>query len=125
MDRQLQAEPAPASAEGSNGISLVQVTQDGLVTKQVLRPGHGETPPLHARCLGETITLSCSLSALSVRFQLSNLSAPAVHFTSKLASGDGVLVNTREESASGQPFRVVAGRGAAAPLHFWPHWHGC
>ena len=38
----------------------------------------------------------------------------AVHYTCKLAGTEEVLVDTRAESASGQPFRLVAGRGAGS-----------
>lgn len=39
--------------ESSERNEVVNVTPDGGVTKTVLREGTGETPPLHARCLGE------------------------------------------------------------------------
>ena len=57
MDRGVQEEGPAASAGDSNGTSMVHVTKDGLVTKQVLRPGQGEIPPLHARCLGEAVSV--------------------------------------------------------------------
>ena len=46
----------------------------------------------------------------------------AVHYTCKLAASAEVLINTREESASGQPVRVVAGRGASW-LELGKHCH--
>ena len=57
----------------------IPVTTDGLVTKTVLCRGEGETPPLHARCLGESTAVAlCGVSARELgswprRLALANL----------------------------------------------------
>ncbi len=43
---------AATGAEQAPLQERVSVTSDGGVAKQVLHQGHGDCPPLHARCLG-------------------------------------------------------------------------
>ena len=44
--------------EQEHNDQYIPVTTDGLVTKTVLCRGEGETPPLHARCLGESTAVA-------------------------------------------------------------------
>ncbi|KAL6760549.1 hypothetical protein V8C86DRAFT_2550657 [Haematococcus lacustris] len=60
------------------------VTPDGGVLKKVLKPGHGAPPGLYARCL--------------------------VHYLGRLQSSGSIFLDTKTESQSQQPVRVVAGR---------------
>ena len=99
---------------------MEDVTPDGFVRKQVLTEGSGEQPPLHARCLGsdhqgcETIhptprasRICCGEACFD---RAPKLVCLAVHYVSRLAGTDQVLVDTRDEGGS-DPVPIVAGRG--------------
>ena len=42
-------------AEGSSEAAQTAVTEDGGVSKSIVREGRGPHPPLHARCLGQAL----------------------------------------------------------------------
>jgi len=104
-------------------MSSENVTQDGLVRKTVLAEGSGEPPPLHARCLGNSCNNVAILHSSTpppapsplVRYGLKPSAEPAVlsavHYVSRLAETQQVLVDTRDEGGD-DPMPLVAGRGA-------------
>ncbi|KAJ9533675.1 hypothetical protein QJQ45_026732 [Haematococcus lacustris] len=83
------------------------VTPDGGVLKKVLKPGHGDPPGLYARCLGKCIVLD--LACCRAHIQLAQ-PVHAVHYLGRLQSSGSIFLDTKTESQSQQPVRVVAGR---------------
>ena len=123
---------APSSTPPAHGVIEINAG----VSKVIVRPGTGDTPPLHSRCLGKTIPLyirhpflvilhfflpsvrssvACTSPALSVLHSFSilhsTLMPSTVHYIGRLADSGDIFINTREESTASEPVIVVAGRG--------------
>ena len=110
----------------------IKLTEDGGVSKLVVREGNGDIPPLHSRCIGmhDHICIFSFLADLApqmsdrplgrhskittqkFRFLTKRqLSFYAVHYVGRLAHSGSAFMDTKESGSSGQPVTVVAGRG--------------
>lgn len=103
----------------------IEITEDGGVKKLIVREGVGEIPPLYSKCLGmsknqQYFHLSVfivhgvhhmSISQPNNRLPLPSFPHDIVHYTGILASNGELFINTRDESASSEPAKLVAGRG--------------
>eukprot|EP00197_Chlamydomonas_leiostraca_P004432 CAMPEP_0202859602 /NCGR_PEP_ID=MMETSP1391-20130828/1645_1 /ASSEMBLY_ACC=CAM_ASM_000867 /TAXON_ID=1034604 /ORGANISM="Chlamydomonas leiostraca, Strain SAG 11-49" /LENGTH=376 /DNA_ID=CAMNT_0049538651 /DNA_START=34 /DNA_END=1161 /DNA_ORIENTATION=+ len=67
--------------------NCVKITEDGGVLKKVLVEGEGDPPKMYARCL--------------------------VHYIGRIQSTGCIFIDTRTESATQQPVRLVAGKDAS------------
>ncbi|KAJ9532937.1 hypothetical protein QJQ45_018036, partial [Haematococcus lacustris] len=85
------------------------VTPDGGVLKKVLKPGHGDPPGLYARCLGKCTVLDLVSRLLPCTHSTAQ-PIHAVHYLGRLQSSGSIFLDTKTESQSQQPVRVVAGR---------------